>query len=64
MLESDAKKLWCPFVRTINADNEQRTNRGDLVNSTRSVNCIGKSCMAWFPTASDAGRCLLILPPK
>ena len=46
MLEEDAKKKWCPFVRlSITADNSMSfDNRG---NDWHNPDCIGSDCMMW-----------------
>ena len=68
--EADAKKKWCPFVRTgltagmaVNHHVGLRNgpHAGDVHEETR---CIGSGCMMWSVSFMDQGYCGLAgLPP-
>jgi len=54
MKESDALKLWCPFVAIVAPGTAAAVNR--LSSRDDDCNCIATRCAVWLGTAAD-GRC-------
>ena len=70
MLESEAKKKWCPFARIVDDTRESGAfgpyNRlmlaeDDTTEDTLCIRacCVGSDCMAWLERR-DGGICLLM----
>jgi hypothetical protein len=51
MTESDAKQKWCPMVRIVSVDLEDKDSRNRVSGAESIIPedclCIGSDCMAW-----------------
>jgi hypothetical protein len=47
MTEEEAKRKWCPFARTADAEVAGYNRTGVLGANLDDVKCLGSDCMAW-----------------